>query len=146
MPLTPASGKKEMCSPPDASGDGAREAVALDLGHLSRQCMGDKDLEAEVLLLFRVQSATLMESLAQDGPASPAAKADIAHRLKGSAVAVGAFPVAKAAAAVEVCGRAGAEQGQEGPERAVELSQAIADLREAVAQAAAEIDRLHEFP
>ena len=71
-----------------------------------------------------------------------AAKADVAHRLRGSALAIGAFPVADAAAAVEDAGRAGARRGPEGPEQAVELSQAIADLSEAVAQAVAEIDRL----
>ena len=135
---TPASRNTEMTP---AAG-GGRERLALDAGHLARQCMGDKDLEAEVLRQFRAQAATLMDTLAQDGLLSSAAKADVAHRLRGSALAIGAFPVADAAAAVEDAGRAGARRGPEGPEQAVELSQAIAELSEAVAQAVAEIDRL----
>lgn len=141
MLRTPGSRQKETPSPPDGWVDGGRKGLALDLGHLERQCMGDRDLEAEVLQQFRAQAATLIETLAQDGHLSCAAKADIAHRLRGSALAIGAFAVAHAAAAVETSGRGG-----ERPAQAVELSQAIVGLREAVAQATVEIDRLRRFP
>jgi HPt (histidine-containing phosphotransfer) domain-containing protein len=136
--------QKQAPATPDRREGGTDEGVALDRGHLARQCMGDKDLEDEVLQEFRKQAATLIEVLTQGSHLSFVAKADIAHRLRGSALAIGAFPVAHAAAAVENSGRAGAPG--EGLEQAAELSQAIVDLSEAVSQAAAEIDRLHRFP
>jgi HPt (histidine-containing phosphotransfer) domain-containing protein len=115
----------------------------LDLKHLARQCMGDAELEAEVLGQFRTQAVTLAANLADDDRLSLAAKADIAHRLRGSALAIGAGSVARAAGLVESCGRAGAKGGPEAAARVAELSQAVADLGEAVKRAAAEIDRLH---
>ena len=109
------------------------DGAALDLDHLAGQCLGDRDLEAELLSLFRAQAIALAAELASDR-LSPSAGADIAHRLRGSALAVGAFAVARAAEAVEACGR---DAGG-----AVEMSQAIAALGDAVSRAAAEIDRL----
>jgi HPt (histidine-containing phosphotransfer) domain-containing protein len=109
------------------------EAPPLDLEHLSRQCLGDRDLMTELMTLFQAQARALAAQLAGERLA-PAAKADVAHRLRGSSLAVGAFAVARAAAAVEACGRDGAG--------VVEMSQAVAALGEAVSRAAAEIDRL----
>ena len=70
----------------------------IDFAHLSRQTMGDKDLEIEILQLFTRNARTLLHDLATaDGEQIKA----IAHRLKGSADAVGAFGVSAAAEAVE---------------------------------------------
>lgn len=70
----------------------------IDLVHLARQTMGNKDLEQEVLRLFvrqaRACSAT-MESC------DTAERARVAHMLKGSARGVGAFVVAERAEKVE---------------------------------------------
>lgn len=70
----------------------------IDLVHLATQTMGDKLLELEVLQMFARQTRQLMKELSTDS-------ADIqlatAHRLKGAALAVGAFGVAEAAGAVE---------------------------------------------
>lgn len=85
--------------PPDNGVGGiARTARPIDFAHLSRQTMGDKELEAEVLRLFAREARQLTERLASE-PA--AARPQIAHRLKGAARGVGAFAVAAAAEALE---------------------------------------------
>ncbi len=70
----------------------------VDLTHLSRQTMGDRDLEREVLGLFIRDAAETLASIS-------AAKADgvrmLAHRLKGSSRAIGAFNLARFAEAIE---------------------------------------------
>ena len=121
-----------------ASGRNELDAPALDRDHLRRQCLDDRNLAAELLALFRVEARALAAELAGDR-LSPSARADIAHRLRGSALAVGAFAVARAAEAVEACGR---DATRAGAVPAVEMSQAITNLGEAIARAAAEIDRL----
>lgn len=70
----------------------------IDFAHLSRQTMGDKDLEIEILQLFTRNARTLLHDLATADEDQIKA---IAHRLKGSADAVGAFGVSAAAEAVE---------------------------------------------
>jgi len=80
--------------------DLTRAIPAIDLVHLARQSDGDEALEAELLAMFDAQAAKLAARL--DRPEVGAqAKADIAHRLKGSALAVGAWRVAEAATATE---------------------------------------------
>ncbi|KQV34251.1 MULTISPECIES: Hpt domain-containing protein [unclassified Rhizobium] len=76
----------------------ATAARAIDLVHLEAQTMGDKALEAEVLQLFARQARQLLKTLIDD---ADAARAETAHRLKGAALAVGAFAVAENAAAIE---------------------------------------------
>ena len=107
------------------------DAPVLDCVHLSRQCAGDAGLEVELLALFRAEALALAQALADGAGLSPRDAADLAHRLKGSALAVGAGRVARAAAALEA--RAGAERPK-----------AVAALIGAVADAADAIDRLHE--
>src|ERR1700744_2434942 len=75
----------------------------LDLGHLERMTLGEKALEREVLEMFVAQSGRLMETLASLPPEA----AGLAHPLKGSARAIGAFKVAEHAAALEVAGQGG---------------------------------------
>lgn len=72
---------------------------AIDLVHLSRQTCGDRDLEREVLALFRDQCARLLKVIAAEGGAERGRTA--AHTLKGAARGVGAFAVADCAEVVE---------------------------------------------
>ncbi len=70
----------------------------IDFVHLARQTMGDKELEIEILQLFTRNARTLLHELAT---ANDNQMKMIAHRLKGSADAVGAFKVSATAEAVE---------------------------------------------
>src|SRR2546430_16399129 len=81
-----------MPSPPLAPGDGP-----IDFDHLQRMTLDDAAIEQEVLTMFSAQSTTLMDMLA----AVPADASALAHTLKGSARAIGAFAVADAAARLE---------------------------------------------
>jgi HPt (histidine-containing phosphotransfer) domain-containing protein len=71
----------------------------LDLVHLARQTLGDRALEREVLALFRIQAQSIYRQMAE-APSSH--RADLAHTLKGSARAVGAWQVAERAEACEL--------------------------------------------
>lgn len=73
------------------------ENSAIDVQHLGRMTLGEAALEAEVLGLFAAQSADLVARL----KTIPADAAALAHTLKGSARAIGAFRVAEAALGVE---------------------------------------------
>jgi HPt (histidine-containing phosphotransfer) domain-containing protein len=81
-----------MPSPPLVPDDGP-----IDFEHLQRMTLGDAGLEQEVLAMFLVQSARLVATLA----AMPSDAAALAHTLKGSARAIGAFAVAEAAGRLE---------------------------------------------
>ena len=107
----------------------------LDLVHLARQCLGDHELEAELLAMFRLQAPGLTAQLAASPPVSMESKAKIAHRLRGSALAVGARRVASAAWRIEELASAAGDQ------RSAE-ARAVAALQSAVAEALAEIERL----
>ncbi len=111
----------------------------IDLVHLTRQCQGDPDLEAELLGLFRQQARSLSAQLSDSASKSLEQEANIAHKLRGSALAVGAGRVADAAAAIEESAL-GAQASRRG--RPAAVSQAIAALADAVAEAVAEIERL----
>jgi HPt (histidine-containing phosphotransfer) domain-containing protein len=110
-----------MPSPPLVPDDGP-----IDVEHLRRMTLGDTKLEREVLAMFAGQTARLIEALA----ALPPGAAELAHTLKGSARAIGAFAVADAAEAFEAALRAG------------EPSQALIALRQAIAQARAAVDAM----
>ena len=72
----------------------------IDLVHLARATDGDESLERELLAMFARQSERLVERVKlADLPRR--ARADVAHRLRGSALAIGAFAVASAAEAAE---------------------------------------------
>ena len=105
---------------------------AIDLVHLSRQSMGDSALERELLDMFDRQSARLIAQLMETGRADFAARANLAHKLRGSALALGAARVASAASAFEDCCLT--DGGNCEP-----LARALA---EAVSEARAEIGRL----
>lgn len=107
----------------------------LDLVHLARQCLGDSELEAELLGLFRSQAPALTAQLSGPSPLSLASKAKIAHTLRGSALAIGARRVASDAWRIEELASAAGDQGPA-------ETRAITALRSAVAEALAEIDRI----
>lgn len=81
-PSESASGGNNMANPP------------IDAEHLSRQTMGDSELQREVLLIFIEQVAVARREV-------PAARGEerkrLAHKLKGAARAVGAFALADCA-------------------------------------------------
>ena len=113
----------------------------IDLVHLARQCQGVDGLEEELLGLFRRlaggQAAQLSDPHMELG-----LKADAAHKLRGSALAIGAGRVARAAEAIEALAR---EAGGNAPsgERTAAAARAVAALQAAVVEAIAEIERLH---
>lgn len=91
----------------------------VDLVHLALQTQGNKDLETEVLGLFLRQSSAQLDRIA----IAPCAKSrfEAAHRLKGSARAIGASSVADCAEAIEIAAGTGAD-----------IAAPLADLKRAV--------------
>ena len=113
----------------------AEEQRAIDLVHLARQTDGDFQLETELLAMFDVQAAKLVARLALT-EVSAQAKADISHRLRGSALAIGARRVAAAAERAEAhfVAEVAGQHGGADP---------LPILAAAVAEARAEISRLN---
>lgn len=86
-----------------------RAAPVIDLVHLARQTLGDNALERELLSLFSRQAGEFAARLAGlDAATDARRRGELAHTLKGSARAVGAFGVGAAAEAYEEALRAGA--------------------------------------
>jgi HPt (histidine-containing phosphotransfer) domain-containing protein len=115
-----------MPSPPLVPDDGP-----IDFAHLRTMTLGDKGLEREVLAMFAGQAAELAATLAQLSSDAAA----VAHKLKGSARAIGAMRVAAAAADLETALQTGAD-----PENP------LAVLDEAVGEARAAIDAILRRP
>jgi HPt (histidine-containing phosphotransfer) domain-containing protein len=111
-----------MPSPPLAPDDGP-----IDIDHVRRMTLGDAGLEREVLAMFSAQSVSLIAGLAAKSPDATA----LAHMLKGSARAIGAFRVAEAAESLEIRLRNSSDP-----------SEALAEVEDAVAEARAAIDEL----
>src|SRR3954453_16142826 len=109
-----------MPSPPLAPDDGP-----IDFAHLQRMTLGDAGLEQEVLAMFAAQSASLLSTLATMPADAPA----LAHTLKGSARAIGAFAVADAAEGLEAALCKGSDPAE-----------ALDGLKEAVVEARTAID------
>ena len=108
-----------MPSPPLAPDDGP-----IDFEHLKRMTLDDAGLEHEVLAMFAAQSAKLIGTLAR----LPADAPTLAHTLKGSARAIGAFGVADAAARLEAI-----LAGNDDPsDELAELGEAVALVRTAI--------------
>jgi HPt (histidine-containing phosphotransfer) domain-containing protein len=97
----------------------------IDSQHLARMTLGDAGLEREVLALFAAQAAQLMATL----QALPPEAAALAHTLKGSARAIGAFAVAEAADDLEQALRSDGDAAYALPA----LGFAVAVAREAIA-------------
>ena len=111
-----------MPSPPLVPDDGP-----IDSAHLQRMTLGDASLEREVLAMVSAQAAGLVHALANFAGNAGA----LAHTLKGSARAIGAFAVADAASSLELLIRSGGDQRK-----------ALVELNDAVAQARAAIDEI----
>jgi HPt (histidine-containing phosphotransfer) domain-containing protein len=73
-------------------------ARPVDLTHLSRQTLGDRALEQEVLQLFVQQALSVRDQIAEAGKSE---RLRLAHGLKGSARGVGAFALADCVAEIE---------------------------------------------
>jgi HPt (histidine-containing phosphotransfer) domain-containing protein len=103
------------------------EDSAIDVQHLGRMTLGEAALETEVLALFAAQSRDLVSRLA----AIPTDAAALAHTLKGSARAIGAFRVADAALGLEAAMKNNGD-----------VPRAVALLQHAVEEARTTIDRM----
>ena len=106
-------------------------AQIIDTQHLFCMTLGELSLQREVLALFDRQADILLKGIRRGTPAVAAASA---HALKGSAVGIGAFKVARAAEAVEHA------RGCESPDAAVAAT--IDRLAAVLEEAKAEIARL----
>ena len=111
-----------MPSPPLAPDDGP-----IDIEHLRRMTLGDASLEREVLAMFSAQAVSLIAKLA----GLPADAGALAHTLKGSARAIGAFGVADAAESLEAALSGGGDP-----------TSSLAELGDAVAQARTAVDAM----
>ncbi|MDX8436424.1 MULTISPECIES: Hpt domain-containing protein [Mesorhizobium] len=85
-------------SMPGGDVSGTARSRPVDLAHLSRQTMGDRALEQEVLALFVQQALGVRDKILE---ADVKERLLLAHGLKGSARGVGAFAIADCAAAIE---------------------------------------------
>lgn len=94
-------------SRPRVRPDGEPEAgpEVLDLSHLHRYTYGNREMEEELLRLFRVQMRTQVEAIAQAADAEQWRFAT--HTLKGVARSIGARAIAETAEALERLGAAG---------------------------------------
>lgn len=108
------------------SGPASAKERPIDLVHLARTTLGDRALEREVLHLFDRQAGALISRMraAPTGGIAP-----LAHTLKGSATGIGAWRVARAAAALEVATGTGE----------ADISAALQRLAEATTEARAVI-------
>lgn len=106
---------------------------AIDLIHLARQTDNDPALEEELLALFARQSASLLAQLSdEDAPARR--RADLAHTLRGSALALGAGAVARAAQALETALDGDGAAKFEAGEALAALAAAVGEARAAIAR------------
>ena len=113
----------------------------IDVDHLARMTLGDGTLRREVLAMFVRQTDELLRRLAAragDGAA-------LAHTLKGSARAIGAFRVAACAEALEGAIRQAGDPSRGDPSRG-DPSRALAELDAVVAEARASIEAILARP
>jgi HPt (histidine-containing phosphotransfer) domain-containing protein len=80
----------------------APDVQSIDRTHLFRMTLGDHALECEVLQLFDQQAGMLIARMREANPAGVAA---LAHTLHGSARAIGAWAIARAAETLEVAAK-----------------------------------------
>ena len=121
-PNTPERSTRSSAAP-------AQAEPVIDLVHLARATDGDESLEVELMAMFDRQSEKLVGRVKMtDLPRR--ARADVAHRLRGSALAIGAFAVARAAEALEAT-----LEGEGEPQADIAvLAQAVAAARATIAE------------
>jgi HPt (histidine-containing phosphotransfer) domain-containing protein len=112
-------------SPPLVPGE-----APIDLDHLARMTLGDGALRREVLAMFLGQTGDLLVGLA----ACPGEGAALAHTLKGSARAIGAFRVAACAEALEGAIRQGGDPSRALTELEAKVAEAYASIEAILAQ------------
>jgi HPt (histidine-containing phosphotransfer) domain-containing protein len=101
----------------------------IDLVQLATNTLGNRDLEVQVLHLFRSQSTNTLVRLA--GESDAIIRMDLVHTLKGSARAVGAERVALVCETLENRMRSGLDATTDGLAAAVEeVNGYIRDLLE----------------
>jgi HPt (histidine-containing phosphotransfer) domain-containing protein len=103
----------------------------LDLVHLARQSLGDKDREIEILALFDQQSGQALARLEALSGRDGAVAADLARMLAASARIAGAFAVASAATVYEAVVLSSGE-GDAGAEALDHLRAEVTQVREAI--------------
>ncbi len=107
----------------------------LDLVHLSRQTLGDRELEVELLGLFDKQAGQIIARLASALSGSDRKwRHDLCHTLRGSARAIGAVKVARFAQSYE--------DGLAAQLSDAQLAGLIEDMKLSVEEAQAEIRSL----
>ncbi|MGD9783300.1 MAG: Hpt domain-containing protein [Hyphomicrobiaceae bacterium] len=103
---------------------GRQQGLPIDHAHLDRYTLGNLELEREVLALFAGEAPRTLERIREAAAAQPPcaqAWQAACHTLKGSARAVGAWPLAEAAEAAERQTAPGVEEA-EAPLRAIEAA------------------------
>jgi hypothetical protein len=105
----------------------APDAQPIDRTHLFRMTLGDHALECDVLQLFDQQARLL---IAHMGEANPAGVAVLAHTLHGSARAIGAWAVARAAEALEAAAKTKSVEMQSAKQA---LARTVDDARRTIA-------------
>lgn len=107
----------------------ARSARPIDLVHLAKQCLGDENLELEILRLFDTTVATYFSRLQQAEMFD-----DLAinlHSIKGAASGVGAWTIADLAKGCETDLQAGRPLSME---QVSDLGVAIEEVRGFIAR------------
>jgi HPt (histidine-containing phosphotransfer) domain-containing protein len=120
--MPPSPPQHLMSSPPLVPGE-----APIDAEHLGRMTFGDAALRREVLAMFLKQTGELLGRLAAHSSEGEA----LAHTLKGSARAIGAFRVAACAEVLEAAIRHGGD-----------LSAPVAELEVVVAEVSRSIEAI----
>jgi HPt (histidine-containing phosphotransfer) domain-containing protein len=114
----------------DMGMNGTRDSQMLDFEHLRLQTAGDVALQRELLALFETQCARLPPLIRGAGP--PVQRADAAHKLTGSARAIGAWRLATVTERLEASLRNGEADAALAPILAL-LDETLAATRRALA-------------
>lgn len=83
---------------PGGEGSVTSPSRPIDMAHLSRQTLGDRAIEQEVLHMFMQQSVLVRDRITG---ATVSERLQLCHGLKGAARGVGAFPIAACLSEIE---------------------------------------------